>query len=114
MHWEKSAAPPTSSFSLSSLPPSHYVQTGWFPYLFSCLAPRLLGVPVEVGATSPLYLATAETEHLVPGAMYDAGPHIHLFDLTKAKHYSAANAAAAFDAIDAAIVRKGGPAFAVV
>ena len=78
-------------------------------YLFVCIAPRLLGVSVEQGATSPLYCATAPAAALARGGMYDDGPNIRLFNLAKAKHYSPENAVAAFDAIEAAIVTKGGP-----
>ena len=68
---------------------------------------------VEQGATSPLFCATAGVSSLKPGAMYDAGPQIRLFDMTTVKNYSPSNVEAAFAAIDAAIVKKGGPAFSL-
>ena len=85
------------------------LQTSWFAYFSACLVPRLLGVSVEQGAASPLYCATAPAAALARGGMYDEGPNIRLFDLTKAKHYSSENAVAAFEAIEAAIIMKGGP-----
>ena len=75
---------------------------------------RFVCIPIAQGATSPLYLATAPADQLVPGAMYDVGPTIKLFDLKTIKNYCPENAEAAFSAIEAAIVKKGGPPFALL
>lgn len=70
--------------------------------------PLLFHVPVEKGALSALFCATGDVE---PGAVYDEGPSIRLFLLSRVGRYTPENFAAAFAAIDEAIQAKGGPAF---
>ena len=93
------------------LPPLLPHWQSWLVYLAIEAIKNFVCVSVEQGATSPLFLATAPEAALVPGAMYDVGPQIRRFDLASIKNYSPANAEAAFAALDAAIVAKGGPAF---
>lgn len=115
--WEAGA--PSSSLPLPAAPapspppsllPLLLLQS-WLIYLAIEAIKNFMCIPVEQGATSPLFLATAPVAALVPGAMYDVGPQIRRFDLATIKNYSPANAEAAFVALDAAIVAKGGPAF---
>ena len=87
----------------------------WLVYLAVEAIKRFVCVTVEQGATSPLFCATAPASdaRLVPGAMYDVGPSVSRFDLSTIKNYSTANVEAAFAALNAVIVTKGGAAFAL-
>lgn len=86
-------------------------RSSWLVYLAIEAIKYFYLISVEQGSTSPLFCATAAPAALVPGAMYDVGPQIRLFDMSKVKNYSPANVEAAFVAIDALVVKKGGAAF---
>lgn len=97
-------------FALRLCPPIHRSQS-CFAAVLVALAPRLVAVPVERGALSPLFCASSPD--VEPGRMFSDGPRIRLFPLAGVAQYTPANVQAAFDAIDAAIRAKGGAAFAL-
>ena len=79
-------------------------------FFISCFSPifGLLAIKPDVGALSPLFLATAPYDQVAPfqATVLDEGPNIRLLNI-KNKDYTVENGRKIYDQLHAAIVAKG-------